>query len=70
MIDKETMLRVVRDVQSTKAEKNIVPTNAMMEEVLAQVREEALEVLRELYKEGKVQCHKTLNSVSFNIVEQ
>lgn len=70
MIDKETMLRVVRDVQSTKAGKSIVPTNAMMEEVLARVREDALEVLRELYKEGKVQCHKTLNSVSFNIVEQ
>lgn len=70
MIDRDTMLRVVQDVQSAKAEKNIVPTSATMEEILARVRDESLETLRELYKEDRVQCHKTLNSVSFNIVKR
>ena len=57
-------------LQVEKEAKNIEPPHVLFEEILADVREQTKEELRQLCKEKKVEFHKTLNSISFNITTQ
>lgn len=65
MIDKEYVKEVISRITELKAEKNMVPATASMQEVMASVRDDVLECLRTMYGTKEVVANKTLNSVSF-----
>ena len=65
MIDKEYVKEVISRITNLKAEKNMVPATASMQEVMASIREDVLECLRTMYGTKEVVANKTLNSVSF-----
>lgn len=65
MIDKEYVKEVISRITNLKAEKNMVPATASMQEVVASVRDDVLECLRTMYGTKEVVANKTLNSVSF-----
>lgn len=65
MIEKEYVKDVISRITELKAEKNMVPAAASMQEVVASVRDDVLECLRTMYGTKEVVANKTLNSVSF-----
>ena len=65
MIEKEYVKEVISRITNLKAEKNMVPATASMQEVMASVRDDVLECLRTMYGTKEVVANKTLNSVSF-----
>jgi hypothetical protein len=65
MIEKEYVKEVISRITELKAEKNMVPAAASMQEVMASVRDDVLECLRTMYGTKEVVANKTLNSVSF-----
>ena len=65
MIEKEYVKEVISRITELKAEKNMVPASASMQEVMASVRDDVLECLRTMYGTKEVVANKTLNSVSF-----
>ena len=65
MIEKEYVKEVISSITELKAEKNMVPAAASMQEVMASVRDDVLECLRTMYGTKEVVANKTLNSVSF-----
>lgn len=65
MIDKEYVKEVISRFTNLKAEKNMVPAAASMQEIMTAIREDALECLRTMYGTKEVVANKTLNSVSF-----
>lgn len=65
MIEKEYVKEVISRITNLKAEKNMVPATASMQEIMASVRDDVLECLRTMYGTKEVVANKTLNSVSF-----
>ena len=65
MIDKEYIKEIISRITDLKTEKNVVPTTASMQEIMASVRDDVLECLRTMYVTNEVVANKTLNSVSF-----
>lgn len=65
MIEKEYVKEVISRITELKAEKNMVPAAASMQEVMASVRDDVLECLRTMYGTKEVVANKTLNSVLF-----
>ena len=65
MIDKEYIKDVISRITKKKSEKNVVPTNASMQEIMAAIREDALECMRTMCNEREISVNRTLNSVSF-----
>lgn len=65
MIDKEYVKEVISRITNLKAEKNMVPATASMQEIMASVRDDVLECLRTMYGTKEVVANKTLNSVLF-----
>lgn len=65
MIEKEYVKEVISRITNLKAEKNMVPAAASMQEIMTTIREDALECLRTMYGTKEVVANKTLNSVSF-----
>lgn len=65
MIDKEYIKEVISRITSVKAESNIVPATASMNEIMTAVRDDALECMRTMCNEKEIAVNRTLNSVSF-----
>ena len=65
MIDKEYIKEIISRITDVKAEKNVVPTNASMQEIMAAIREDALECMRTMCNDREIAVNTTLNSVSF-----
>ena len=65
MIDKEYIKEVISRITSVKAESNIVPATASMNEIMTAVREDALECMRTMCNDREIVVNRTLNSVSF-----
>ena len=65
MIDKEYIKGIISRITDVKAEKNVVPTNASMQEIIAAIREDALECMRTMCNDREIAVNRTLNSVSF-----
>lgn len=65
MIDKEYIKEVISRITDVKAEKNVVPTTASMQEIMAAIREDALECMRTMCNDREIVVNRTLNSVSF-----
>ena len=65
MIDKEYIKGVISRITDVKAEKNLVPTTASMQEIMSAIREDAMECMRTMCNEREIAVNRTLNSVSF-----
>ena len=65
MIDKEYIKDVISRITDVKAEKNVVPTNASMQEIMTAIREDAMECMRTMCNDREIAVNRTLNSVSF-----
>lgn len=65
MIDKEYIKEIISRITDVKAEKNVVPANASMQEIMAAIREDALECMRTMCNDREIVVNRTLNSVSF-----
>ena len=65
MIDKEYIKYVISRITDVKAEKNVVPATASMQEIMAAIREDAMECMRTMCNESEIAVNRTLNSVSF-----
>lgn len=65
MIDKEYIKEIISRITDVKAEKNVVPANASMQEIMTAVREDALECMRTMCNDREIVVNRTLNSVSF-----
>lgn len=64
MIDKEYIKEII-SLTNLKAEKNMVPATASMQEIMTAVREDALECMRTMCNDKEIVVNRTLNSVSF-----
>ena len=65
MIDKEYIKEIISRITKKKADGNIVPANASMQDVMIVIREDALECMRTMCNEREIAVNRTLNSVSF-----
>ena len=65
MIDKEYIKEIISRITDVKAEKNVVPTNVSMQEIMAAIREDAMECMRTMCNDREIAVNRTLNSVSF-----
>lgn len=65
MIDKEYIKEIISRITNLKAEKNMVPATASMQEIMTAVREDALECMRTMCDDKEIVVNRTLNSVSF-----
>lgn len=65
MIDKEYIKEIVSRITKKKADENIVPATASMQEIMTAVRDDVLECMRTMCNEREIAVNRTLNSVSF-----
>nr|DAJ09487.1 MAG TPA: hypothetical protein [Caudoviricetes sp.] len=65
MIDKEYIKEIISRITNLKAEKNMVPATASMQEIMTAVREDAMECMRTMCNDKEIVVNRTLNSVSF-----
>lgn len=65
MIDKEYIKEIISRITNLKADKNMVPATASMQEIMTAVREDALECMRTMCNDKEIVVNRTLNSVSF-----
>ena len=65
MIDKEYIKEIISRITDVKTEKNVVPTTASMQEIMAAIREDAMECMRTMCNDREIAVNRTLNSVSF-----
>ena len=68
MIDKEYIKDVISRITDVKTEKNVVPATASMQEIMAAIREDALECMRTMCNDREIAVNRTLNSVSFKCI--
>lgn len=67
MIESEYVKSIVRKIVEDKRSKNIVPDRALLGEIDKVVCEDALNCLRQLYKDKEITANRTLNSISFGM---
>lgn len=65
MIDKEYIREIISRITKKKADGNIVPATASMQEIMIAVRDDALECMRIMCNDKEIVVNRTLNSVSF-----
>lgn len=65
MIDKEYIKEIISRITKKKADGNIVPTTASMQEIMIVIRDDALECMRTMCNDREIEVNRTLNSVSF-----
>lgn len=65
MIDKKYIKGIISRITKKKADGNMVPATASMQEIMIVVREDALECMRTMCNEKEIAVNRTLNSVSF-----
>lgn len=65
MIDKEYIKEIISCITKKKADGNIVPDTASMQEIMIVIRDDALECMRAMCNEREIAVNRTLNSVSF-----
>lgn len=68
MIDKEYIKGIISRITDAKNEKNVVPANASMQEIMSAIREDAMECMRTMCNDREIAVNRTLNSVSFKCI--
>lgn len=66
-MDKEYVKSIISDIQDSFRKENEVPDYALIESVKHSVIEDLMNILREMYKDGELEYHKTLNSYGFSV---
>lgn len=64
-MDKGYIKNVIARIVEGKEEKHISPSSATMGEIMRVVRDEVLELMRQMCKDQEIAVSRTLNSVSF-----
>jgi hypothetical protein len=67
MID---VLEIIKEIVADKAERKVNPTSALFSEVVNKVNEKAKEEINQLVLDKKLVFHRTINSISFDVVEE
>ena len=67
MID---VLEIIKEIIADKSEQKVNPTSALFSEVVNKVNEKAKEEINQLVLEKKLVFHRTINSISFDVVEE
>lgn len=67
MID---VLEIIKEIVSDKAERKVEPTSALFSEIINKVTEKAKSEINQLVIDKKVTFHRTINSISFDVVEE
>ena len=65
MIDNEYIKEIISRITKKKADWNIVPATASMQEIMIAVREDAMECMRTMCNDKEIVVNRTSNSVSF-----
>lgn len=68
MIDKEYVKEVISRIVNNKYDGSVVPAAASMQEIMAAIRDDALECMRTMCNEREIVVNRTLNSVSFQCI--
>lgn len=63
-IDRDYIRAIVSDMEK---DTSTVPNGVLMEDLKARVSKDFVDVLRDMCIDGDIICHRTLNSVMFNI---
>ena len=67
MID---VLEIIKEIIADKAERKVNPTSALFSEVVNKVNEKAKAEINQLVLDKKITFHRTINSISFDVVEE
>lgn len=67
MID---VFEIIKEIVADKAERKVNPTSALFSEVVNKVNEKAKAEINQLVLDKKLVFHRTINSISFNVVEE
>ena len=65
MIDDEYIKEIISRITDIKAEKNMVPDTASMQDIMTAIRDDAMECMRTMCNDREIAVNRTLNSVSF-----
>lgn len=63
-IDRDYIRAIISDMEK---DTSTVPNGVLMEDLKARVSKDFVDVLRDMCIDGDIICHRTLNSVMFNI---
>lgn len=66
MID---VFNIIKEINDKKVEANILPRSASHNEIMERINEQAKEDINNLVREKKVLFHKTINGLSFEVVD-
>lgn len=67
MID---VYETIKSIIAEKAERKISPTSALFPEIVNKVTEKAKAEINQLVLDKKLVFHRTINSISFDVVEE
>jgi hypothetical protein len=67
MID---VLQIIKEIVADKVERKVNPTSALFSEVVNKVNEKAKAEINQLVIDKKLVFHRTINSISFDVVEE
>ena len=59
----QVTIEALSEVQQLRKDAGKEPSFATMDDIITSLKSEILEALRNLYREGKVEFHKTVNGV-------
>ena len=65
MIDKEYIKDIISRITKKKADENIAPATASVQDIMTAVRDDVLECMRTMCNGMEISVNRTLNSVSF-----
>ena len=65
MIYKEYIKEIISRITDVKTEKDVVPATASMQEIMAAIREDAMECMRTMCNDREIAVNRTLHCVSF-----
>ena len=66
---KEKILATIAELQAKREKANIVPAHVLTTDIIKSGFHKPYEALNELYLEGKVEWHRTVNDIAFTIKE-
>lgn len=67
MID---VFEIIKEIVADKADRKLNPTSALFSEVVNKVNEKAKAEINQLVLDKKLVFHRTINSISFDVVEE
>jgi hypothetical protein len=67
-MDREYIRRIVRRLTAERSEKHLYPINIDVNRVVAVIRDEALETMRSMCRDGELSVSRTVNGASVKCV--